>query len=308
MVVKILIFQLIFLAVTFPVAARSLARGTARLPTERSIKAAALARARERVLTTRPLALFYYSGDSLGMPSLQAHSDAITLLAPQCYELDGAGALHGKFSARALEVARGAGLPLMPLVTNSGFDRLAAHQLLQNAKAQARAATNLAEVAERDEYVGWQLDLEDIDPADESAYTRFTARVAGRLHHDQRLLSVAVVPRFSDRFPDSSKPGFHTSEWGAAYDFRGLGRIADFLAGEIFAAIWAASIAAWLAVRPIKLLSKRFRYWRSTWGLSRSGSVVTKTTLNWAAEAGGIFLRASAIMYICSGHISGQWV
>jgi spore germination protein YaaH len=180
-------------------------------------------------LTTRPLALFYYSGDSLGMPSLQAHSDAITLLAPQCYELDGAGALHGKFSARALEVARGAGLPLMPLVTNSGFDRLAAHQLLQNAKAQARAATNLAEVAERDEYVGWQLDLEDIDPADESAYTRFTARVAGRLHHDQRLLSVAVVPRFSDRFPDSSKPGFHTSEWGAAYDFRGLGRIADFL-------------------------------------------------------------------------------
>lgn len=126
-------------------------------------------------------------------------------------------------------MARRAGLPLMPLVTNPGFDRSTAHALLHNAKAQERAATNLARLAERGEYVGWQLDLEGIDPADEPAYTRFVARVAARMHHDHRLLSVAVVPRFSDTFPDSSAPGFHTGEWGAAYDFRSLGRIADFL-------------------------------------------------------------------------------
>jgi spore germination protein YaaH len=54
-------------------------------------------------------------------------------------------------------------------------------------------------------------------------------RVAARLHRAHRLLSVAVVPRFSDTYPDSSSPGFHTGEWGAAYDYRGLGRVADFL-------------------------------------------------------------------------------
>jgi len=53
--------------------------------------------------------------------------------------------------------------------------------------------------------------------------------VAAQLHHDHRLLSVAVVPRFSDTFPDTSAPGFHTGEWGAAFDFRDLGRVADFL-------------------------------------------------------------------------------
>jgi len=204
-------------------------RHAAHTPSAKSAAQAALAKARERVLNASPLAMFYYSDDSLGLESLQAHSGAMTVLAPQCYGLDREGALHGQLPAGVLEVTRRAGLPLMPLVTNPGFDRLAAHALLQNLPAQERAAKSLAQLAEREQYVGWQLDFENIDPADEAAYTRFVARVAGRLHHDHRLLSVAVVPRFSDTFPDNSTPGFHPAEWGAAFDFRGLGRVADFL-------------------------------------------------------------------------------
>lgn len=190
---------------------------------------AALLKARGQVLDAHPLAMFYYSDDSLGMPSLQAHASAITLVAPQCYGLDRNGGLHGKLPSGLLEATRSAGLPLMPLVTNPGFDRASAHALLHNAHAQQISITSLAQIAARDQYVGWQLDFEGIDPADKLAYTRFVARVAARLHHDHRLLSVAVVPRFSDVFPDSSNPGFHTGEWGAAFDFRGLARAADFL-------------------------------------------------------------------------------
>jgi spore germination protein YaaH len=190
---------------------------------------AALAKARGQVLNARPLAMFYYADDSLGTASLQAHADAITLLAPQCYELDRAGALHGQLPAGVLDVTRLAGLPLMPLVTNAGFDRSTAHALLHNAQAQERALKYLAEVAEHDQYVGWQLDFEGIGPADKLAYTRFVAHLAAQMHRGHRLLSVAVVPRFSDIYPDSSAPGFHTGEWGAAFDFRGLGRVADFL-------------------------------------------------------------------------------
>ena len=205
------------------------ARRAAQAASAKAAAEAALAKARERVLNASPLAMFYYSGDSMGRASLEAHGDAITLLAPQCYGLDRAGALHGHLPTEVLEVTRTAGLPLMPLVTNPGFDRSTAHVLLHNAQAQVRAVNHLAEVAERDQYVGWQLDFEGVDPADKLAYTRFVARVAVRLHHDHRLLSVAVVPRFSDTFPDSSTPGFHTGEWGAAFDFRSLGRVADFL-------------------------------------------------------------------------------
>jgi len=196
---------------------------------EKAAAEAALGKARARVLNASPLAMFYYSDDSLGMASLQAHADAMTVLAPQCYGLNRGGALHGQLPAGVLDVARRAGLPLMPLVTNPGFNRSTAHGLLHNPKAQERAAKALAEVAEQNQYVGWQLDFEGIDPADKLDYTRFVGRVAARLHHDHRLLSVAAVPRFSDTYPDNSATEFPTGEWGAAFDFRGLGRVADFL-------------------------------------------------------------------------------
>lgn len=189
----------------------------------------ALTRQRETVLNASPLAMFYYSSDALGMESLEAHADGVTVLAPQAYELDGTGGLHGHLSDRLLELTRNAGVPLMPLVLNPDFDRISAHRLLQAPAAQARAIRALDERAERDGYIGWQLDFENLSPADKLAYTRFVSRVALRLHRERRLLSVAVVPRFSDHFPDSTGPGFHTGEWGAAYDFRGLGRAVDFL-------------------------------------------------------------------------------
>jgi spore germination protein YaaH len=226
---RIPLYQLILLAVAVTAWGAPQTRRAVPADTEKTAAEAALARARARVLKAYPLAMFYYSNDSLGLESLQAHSRAMTVLAPQCYTLDRKGALHGQLPAGILEVTRRTGLPLMPLVTNNGFDRASAHALLHNAPAQARAVTNLAQLAEREQYVGWQLDFEGFAPADKLAYTRFVARVAARLHHDRRLLSVAVAPRFSDTFPETSPQGFHTGEWGAAFDYRGLGRVGDFL-------------------------------------------------------------------------------
>ena len=229
MALKISLCQLIMLAVAVTAWAAPKTRRAAQPPSAKSAAAGALARMRGQVLNARPLAMFYYADDSLGIASLRAHADAVTLLAPQCYALDSMGALRGHVPSGVLEITRSSGLPLMPLVTNPGFDRSVAHALLHDGQAQGRAITSLAQAAEREQYVGWQLDFEDIDPADKLAYTRFVSRVAARMHHDHRLLSVAVVPRFSDAFPDSSRPGYHTGEWGAAFDFRALGRVADFL-------------------------------------------------------------------------------
>jgi spore germination protein len=227
---RISLYLLILLAVAVTAWAAPKTRHPAPSSSVKTAAAAALAKERGLVLNANPLAMFYYSSDSMGMESLETHTAAISVLAPQCYELDSAGTVHGHISDRLLEVARRAGLPLMPLVTNPDFDRATVRNLLHNAAAQQRAVSSLAELAARAAYVGWQLDLENLDPADKLAYTRFVARVAIRLHHDHRLLSVAVVPRFSDAFPDSARPGFHTGEWGAGYDFRALGRTADFLA------------------------------------------------------------------------------
>jgi spore germination protein YaaH len=204
------------------------------VPKPASAKAAptadpALVRARWHVLGARPLAMFYYSNDSLGLEALRAHAQAMTLLSPQCFWIDRDGFVHGAVPADVLEAASRADLPVMPLAINPGFDRPTAHALLRNVKAQERAAMYLGYLAQRDHYLGWQLDLENIDPADKLHYTRFVERVAARLHRDRRLLSVAVVPRFSDAYPDNRPVEFRTGEWGAPFDFRALGRVADFL-------------------------------------------------------------------------------
>jgi spore germination protein YaaH len=112
---------------------------------------------------------------------------------------------------------------------NPGFDRPLASAMLRDPKAQERAVMYLAYLAKRDNYVGWQLDLEFIDPADKALYTEFVQRAAARLHRDGRLLSVAVVPRFSDDYPDTRAAEFRTGEWGAPYDFHALGQAGDFM-------------------------------------------------------------------------------
>ena len=190
---------------------------------------ASLERARRRVLGAHPLAMFYYASDTVGRGSLKAHARAITLLSPQGFWIDAEGFVHGQLPSHVAEMAGLAGLPLMPLLANPGFDRSIAHALLHDAEAQERAILYLASLAKRDNFVGWQLDIENIDPEDKAEYVTFVERAAMRMHRDQRLLSVAVVPRFSDTFPDTAAPGFHTGEWGAPFDYRELGRIADFV-------------------------------------------------------------------------------
>ncbi len=190
---------------------------------------AVLMKASEQVMNASPLAMFYYSDDSVGLASLEAHAGAMSILAPQCFWLDRAGNLHGQLPPGVENMARQAELPLMPLVINPDFDRATAHSLFHNPKAQERAAKNLEQLAEREGFLGWQLDFEGFAPADSLAYVRFVARLAARLHRDHRLLSVAVAPRFSDVYPNISPEGFRTGEWGGAFNYRELGRGADFL-------------------------------------------------------------------------------
>jgi len=191
---------------------------------------ATLVKARWRVLGASPLSMYYYSPDSRGIKSLEEHASQMTLLAPQSFWVDTEGFVHGEVPSGILETARPAKVPVMPLVVNPGFDRAVASALLRSAKAQQRAVTYLAYLAKRDNFVGWQLDLEYIDPEDKSYYTQFVQRAAARLHRDGRLLSIAVVPRFSDVYPDADpSQEFHSGEWGAPYDFRALGRVVDFM-------------------------------------------------------------------------------
>jgi len=180
-------------------------------------------------MSARPLAMYYAMSDERGLESVAGNFAQMSLLGTQCYTMNNEGIVRGAVPQPLADLAREKLLPLMPLVVNPGFNRAVASTMLRNPKLQERTASYLAYLANRENYVGWQLDLESIDPADKAHYTAFVRRVAAKLHRDGRLLSVAVVPRFSDSYPDARDAEFRTGEWGAAFDFRALGQIADFI-------------------------------------------------------------------------------
>jgi len=211
------------------------ATDTARTPAKPAAKPVAtanpaLTKARWHVLGAHPLAMYYYAAGSKAIETLEQHIEQMSVLAPQSFSVDEEGSVEGEVPAAVLETARRAKVAVMPLLVNTGFDREVAGALLRSRRAQLRAVASLAQLAERYGFVGWQLDLEYIAPADKAFYTQFVQRAAARLHREGRLLSIAVVPRFSDVYPDvSPSHEFHSGEWGAPYDFRALGRAVDFL-------------------------------------------------------------------------------
>lgn len=175
---------------------------------------------RARVMRAWPLAMYYLRDDTFGLNSVVEHGPEMTVLAPQCYWLDENENIQGGVPAPVMEAARRVRLPVMALIYNRGFDRAIASGLLNNHGLQKRVIASMAAIARQDNLLGFQLDLENIDPREENLYTRFVREAAKELHRDGRLLSVAVVPRFA---------GSKFNQWSAAYDFAALAHASDFL-------------------------------------------------------------------------------
>lgn len=175
---------------------------------------------RERVSAARPLALYYTIDGTFGLDSILEHASDMTILAPQCFWLDQNENIQGSLPPSVSDAAKQARLPVMALIYNQDFDRRVASVLLHNHHLQKRVIRSLAEIARQNNLLGFQLDFENIDPNDINLYTRFVHEAAKELHHEGRLLTVAVVPRFQDAV---------ASQWAAAYDYAGLAQAADFI-------------------------------------------------------------------------------
>lgn len=175
---------------------------------------------RQRVMAARPLAMYYTTSGTFGLNSIQQHASDMTILAPQCFWLDSNGRVQGSIPAQTLEAARRSSLPIMALLYNQGFNRRVASLVLHSRSLQNTVISQLAEIARKENLLGFQFDLENIDPNDINLYTRFVEDAAEEFHREGRMVSVAVVPRFLDSVP---------GQWAAAYDYPALANAVDFL-------------------------------------------------------------------------------
>src|SRR5215472_14512930 len=126
---------------------------------------------RQRVIAARPLAMYYTTGGTFGVNSIQQHASDMTILSPQCFWLDQNASIHGSIPARMMEAARQSGLPVMPLLYNRDFNRRVASQVLRNGSLQKAVISQLAEIVRNENLLGFQLDFENVDPDDVNLYT-----------------------------------------------------------------------------------------------------------------------------------------
>jgi spore germination protein YaaH len=171
--------------------------------------------------------LMYLVNRPASIASFQQNWRQISIIAPQCFTMDAEGFVSGEVPATVLEAARAHGVALMPLVTNLKFNQPLMHTVLDTPALRARAIRYLLYYALRDGYIGFQFDYENIHYTYRERFTTFFHEAAREFHRHGLLLTAAVVGKYSDDRNSESPGGF--DNWSGVYDYRRLGKDADFL-------------------------------------------------------------------------------
>lgn len=161
--------------------------------------------------------------------SLKSNYKAINILIPQSYVISENGIVYGFVDPELAEFANNHALKVMPLVTNSGFDKNKTHQFLMNPIAVNRAIQFLINACNQHHYFGIQLDFEMIPIRDKEALTHFYQLVAQQLHQHGYKVSYAVAPVFTDSPSTSFFQKKIYDVWEGAYDLKALSESGDFV-------------------------------------------------------------------------------
>jgi len=171
--------------------------------------------------------LMYMVNRPAAVQSFREHANQISIIAPQCFRMDAQGFVAGEVSPEILEIAREHKVALMPLVTNRGFKQDLMHTVLDTPESRARVIRYLLYYALRDGYIGFQFDYENIKYYYRDRFTTFFHEAATEFHRHGLLLSAAVVGKYADDRNSISPGGF--DDWSGVYDYKALGKDADFL-------------------------------------------------------------------------------
>jgi len=160
-----------------------------------------------------------YPGDKLSHDSLVKNSQLISQSAMFDYAVDEKGNLKGSASIEGIKVARSKGIKTLMVVHNiSGtIEGNAAYSAITD-KYRKKLVDNIVNEIKRSGYDGVNVDLEGIPPAGKKYYNALLEDLRNQLGQS-KLLTVAVPAKTSD----------NGSTWNGAYDYKTIGRLADYV-------------------------------------------------------------------------------
>src|SRR5229473_89471 len=142
----------------------------------------------------QPKSIFYMTREPQSVHSFLAHADKVDILSPNWYVVDSSGLVSGGPNPQVLETARQHRVPIMPLVVNGGFAQEEVHKFFANTPARQQAIAAMIRASKDNDYIGFQLDLENVNWTDRDALSDFVRETAAAFHKENLQLSIATIP------------------------------------------------------------------------------------------------------------------
>ena len=151
--------------------------------------------------------------------ALSLSMERYSVFTPVLYRIDPNGTL-GKYTVlyrkEFLEMARVKNIPIMPQIGDD-FDFGRVKLLLENKDVQDRFLNSMVEEAKKEDFAGWDIDIESLNKSDKDAFSNFASKMAETLHKNNLRLAITVFARVgSDDNPSA-----------LAQDYKVIGKAAD---------------------------------------------------------------------------------
>lgn len=168
-----------------------------------------------RAATEMKIQIGWQYGQTTAQFEKQVLSSNVNTLSPRWFFLESTGMTLSGYDASLLTWAHQHGKPVWAMVGNHS-DREMTHGTLSDSAKRTAAVTYLVNEVKNNGLDGINVDFENVDPQDRSAFTQFIADLASGLDSVHAVLSVNLSP---DTY----------SDWTDAYDYAALGKSADYI-------------------------------------------------------------------------------
>ena len=199
-----------------------------------------------------------YWDQQRGFATVRHHLGLFDEISPVWYSLDAAGRVilsdreNTVVDRPTVRFLQGNGIKVIPTITdlrNGDWDPAAVSSMLHDVARRRAHVQRIAELVATEAYDGIDIDYEDLQAADRTAYSAFLHELADALHSEGKLLTSTVHPKVSDAGDD---------ERNLAQDFRAIGAVVDEVRvmtydyhwetsppGPIAPADWVRDVIAW---------------------------------------------------------------
>ncbi len=135
------------------------------------------------------------------------------------YTLGADGGIEGGMMAsQAVQVARDAGLRVVPSIVNGGFDAQRVSLVVNDPIRRQQHIQDILALVQDNGYDGIDIDYESLNPEDRDAFSLFVEELAVALHAEGKLLSIAVHAKSDDAGAWSGAAAQDWARLGAAVD------------------------------------------------------------------------------------------